>query len=66
MAKDSVFFFFFFFFFYLGKTGGSDWCGSVGGAPSHKAKVLLLDSQSGHMPGLWALSIVGYFARGSR
>ena len=44
-------FFKFIIFFYLGKTGGVDWCGSVVGAPSGKAKVRLFDSQSVNMSG---------------
>ena len=34
-------------------------CGSVGWASSCKAKGYQLDSQSGHMPGLWVQSLVG-------
>ena len=37
----------------------SDWCGSVGWALNHKLKVPWFDSQSGHMPGLWARYPVG-------
>ena len=37
---------------------GPGWCGSVDGAPDSEAKGHQLDSQSGHMPGLWARSPV--------
>ena len=36
-----------------------DWCGSVGWSSSHKLKGCWFDSQSGHMPGLQARSLVG-------
>ena len=35
------------------------WCGSVDWAPAYKPKGRQFDSQSGHMPGLWAMSLVG-------
>ena len=35
------------------------WCGSVDWMPSGKPKGRQFDSQSGHMPGLWARSTVG-------
>ena len=35
------------------------WCGPVDGVPACKLKSCWFDSQSGHMPGLWARSPVG-------
>ena len=36
-----------------------DWCGSVGWVLSPKPKGHWIESHSGHMPGLWARSLVG-------
>ena len=36
-----------------------DWCGSVDSVPACELKYYQLDSQPGHMPGLWARSPVG-------
>ena len=44
-----------------------DWCGSVGWALSCKLKGRHFNSQSGHLPGLWARSPVGGLcARGNQ
>ena len=37
---------------------GPDWCGSVAWASFHKPRSCPFDSWSGHMPGLWARSLV--------
>ena len=36
-----------------------DWCGSVGSVSSHKPEGHWFNSQSGHMPGFQARSLVG-------
>ena len=41
------------------KRGSPGWCGSVDGVLECEAKGHWFDSQSGHMPGLWAGSPVG-------
>ena len=43
-----------------------DRCGSVGWASSCKAKDLLLDPQSGHLPGLWVQSPVRVHTRSNQ
>ena len=43
-----------------------DWCGSVGWTLSHTAKGCWLDSQSGHVPGLWTRSPVGTWEGGNQ
>ena len=47
-------------------SSSSDQCGVVGWVLSHKAKGRWFDSQSGHMPGLWARSPFGAHTRGKR
>ena len=43
----------------LKPTKHPGWCGSVDWVPACKPKGRWFDSQSGHMPGLWARSPVG-------
>ena len=47
------------YYSYLRWRNCPGWCGSVDWAPACKAKGRCFDSQSGHMPGLWARSLVG-------
>ena len=47
------------------KTDSPGWCGSVDRAPACGPKDRWFDSQSGHMPGLWARSLVWGHVRGN-
>ena len=57
---------FLFFLCWLRLLGSPGWHGSVGWVLSHKAKGCWFDSQLGHMPGLWAWSLVGMYVRGNQ
>ena len=45
------------------KTTGPGWCGSVDWVPAWEPKGRQFDSQTGHMPGLWARSPAGMCKR---